>query len=56
VPSFMPEPGGMSVDEVEALFSHLRESATVVGAGLSGLAPEPLNLAPLERLCAALGL
>jgi arginase len=56
VASFMPEPGGLGVDEVEALFSHLREEATVVGAGFSGLAPEPRNLAPLERLCRALGL
>jgi arginase len=54
VRSFMPEPGGLGVDEVEALFAHLRERAVVVGAGLSGLAPEPLNVAPLERLCAAL--
>jgi arginase len=54
--SFMPEPGGLSVAEVEALFSRLREHATVVGAGLSGLAPEPRNVAPIERLCGALGL
>jgi arginase len=54
--SFMPEPGGPSVAEVEALFSSLRERATVVGAGLSGLTAEPRNLAPIERLCGALGL
>jgi arginase len=54
VRSFMPEPGGLGVDEVETLFARLRERAVVVGAGLSGLAPEPLNVAPLERLCAAL--
>jgi proteasome accessory factor C len=30
VQSFMPEPGGLRVDEVEALFSRLREERTVV--------------------------
>ena len=56
VTSFMPEPGGLRVDEVEALFGELRRRATVVGVGLSGLAPEPRNVPPLVRLCAALGL
>jgi hypothetical protein len=27
----------------------------VVGAGLTGLAPDPANVEKLERLCAALG-
>ena len=56
VQSFMPEPGGLRVDEVEQLFTRLREHATVLGAGLSGLAPSPQNVRPLTRLCAALGL
>jgi arginase family enzyme len=54
--SFMPEPGGLGVDEVERLFRRLSERATVVGAGLSGLAPDPLNVAQAERLCRALRL
>jgi arginase len=54
--SFMPEPGGLRVDEAEALFAELRDRTSVVGAGLTGLAPEPRNVPPLVRLCAALGL
>jgi arginase len=56
VRSFMPEPGGLSVAEVEELFEDLRERSTVLGAGLSGLAPDPANVEPLTRLCRALGL
>ncbi|MDQ5820687.1 MAG: arginase family protein [Actinomycetota bacterium] len=56
VPSFMPEPGGLSVDEVDTLFKRLSRQATVVGAGLTGLRPEPLSIGPLERLTASLGL
>ena len=54
VASFMPEPGGLRVADVERLFIRLR--GHVVGAGLTGLAPDPRNVAPLERLCTALGL
>ena len=56
VASFMPEPAGLRVDDVEALFARVRARAAVVGAGLSGLAPDPASVAPLERLCTALGL
>jgi arginase len=56
VTSFMPEPNGFRVEEVESLFGDLREHATVVGAGLTGLTPDPANVPSLERLCAALGL
>ena len=56
VPSFMPEPGGLSVEEVDALFKRLAAQGTVVGAGITGLRPEPLNVGPLERLTATLGL
>jgi arginase len=56
VSSFMPEPGGLAVEEVDALFGRVRGRAAVVGAGLTGLAPDPANVAPLERLCATLGL
>ncbi|HLX20168.1 MAG TPA: arginase family protein [Gaiellaceae bacterium] len=50
---FMPEPGGMTVARVESLLIGLR--GRVAGAGLSGLAPDPGNVEPLERLCTALG-
>ena len=52
----MPEPGGYSVDQTEALFVEIAQRAPVLGAGLSGLAAEPSNVGPLARLCAALGL
>jgi arginase family enzyme len=54
--SFMPEPGGLRIDEVEALFGEVRGRGALVGAGLTGLAPDPASLPALERLCSALGL
>lgn len=56
VPSFMPEPGGLSVAEVDALLARVAEQGTVVGAGLTGLRPEPLSIGPLERFAATLRL
>jgi arginase len=56
VRSFMPEPGGLSLDEVEELFRAITDRAPVLGAGLSGLAAEPSNVEPLTRLVGALGL
>jgi len=54
---FMPEPGGPTVAEVERLLGGIREGpVAVAGLGLTGLAPDPANIEPLERLCAALGL
>jgi arginase family enzyme len=54
---FMPEPGGPSLAAVERIFVSIRESGIpLAGAGLTGLAPDPANIEPLERLCAALGL
>jgi arginase family enzyme len=54
--SFMPEPGGPTLDELERVLGRIRERGTVVGAGLTGLAPEPANVEKVERLIAALGL
>ena len=56
VGSFMPVQGGISVAEAEKLLSGIGRNATVVGAGLTGLLPEPRNVEPAVRLCAALGL
>ena len=53
---FMPEPGGPSLGEVETLLCRLRDRGAVVGAGLTGLAPDPANVEKLERLTATLGL
>jgi arginase len=52
---FMPEPGGPSLDELEQLLAEVRESGKFVGAGFTGLAPDPANVEKLERLAAALG-
>jgi arginase len=52
---FMPEPGGPTIAEVEKLLCGLRDRGVVVGAGLTGLAPDPANVEKLERLSTALG-
>jgi arginase len=52
---FMPEPGGPSLAQVERLLIGIREGADIVGAGLTGLAPDPANIERLERLTTALG-
>ena len=52
---FMPEPGGPTIAEVEKLLCGLRDRGVVVGAGLTGLAPDPANIEKLERLSTALG-
>lgn len=56
VASFMPEEGGLPLAEVEALLARVAGKTTVLGAGLSGLAPEERNVEPLTRLCSALSL
>jgi arginase len=56
VASFMPEPGGLGVAEVERIFRELAATVPILGVGLSGLLPEERNLVPLTRLLAALGL
>jgi arginase family enzyme len=53
--SWMPEPGGPSVAEIEKLLCGLRDRGAVVGAGFSGLAPAAANVEKLERLATALG-
>jgi arginase len=52
---FMPEPGGPSLVDVERLLADVRESGKLVGAGFTGLAPDPANVEKLHRLTAALG-
>jgi arginase len=53
---FMPEPDGLSLDEVEAILRSVEERASVLGAGFTGLSFEPTNVEPLARLAAALKL
>jgi arginase len=52
---YMPEPNGLTIAEVEKLLCGLRDRGVVVGAGFSGLAPDPANVEKLERLSTALG-
>ena len=54
--SWMPEPGGPTVADVERDFGRIRASGALVGAGLTGLTPAAGNVEKLERLTAALGL
>ena len=56
VASFMPEPGGLTLAEARKLLGDVSSRATVIGAGLSGLASEPANVKPLTDLLQALGL
>ncbi len=52
---FMPEPDGPSLAELEGLLQRVEESGKLVGLGFTGLAPDPANVATLERLAEALG-
>jgi arginase len=53
---FMPEPGGPRLADLERALGRIREGGTVVGAGVTGLAPDPANVEKVERLTTALGL
>jgi arginase family enzyme len=53
---FMPEPGGFTVLEALALLRRIAAGRPVAGVGLTGLGPEPENVAPVARLAAAAGL
>jgi arginase len=53
---FMPEPGGPTLDEVEALLQRVAAKARLAGVGVTGLRPDPRNVEPVTRLLAALGL
>jgi hypothetical protein len=52
----MPEPSGPSLAEGEELLRELAGRTTLLGAGISGLRPDEANIAPVTRLCRALGL
>jgi arginase family enzyme len=53
---FMPEPDGLSLDQLERLLRGIAGRLPVAGAGLSGLVRDPANEPKLVRLCTALGL
>lgn len=50
---FMPEPGGMSLAELEGLLASIPDP---IGAGFSGLVPSARNADPVVRLGRALGM
>jgi len=51
---FMPEEGGPSLHDVEALLAELAGQARIAGAGVTGLRPDPRNVEPVARLLASL--
>jgi arginase len=53
---FMPEPGGLKLEEVERLFGDVQKRSPVFGAGFTALVPDERNLGPVTRLAHALGL
>jgi arginase family enzyme len=53
---FMPEPDGLSRQEVERILRGLAGRTKVLGAGFTGLTFEPSNVEPLTGFAAALGL
>ncbi len=53
---FFPEPGGLRLEQLEALLRDVAERSRVAGAGLSGLVAAPESEPKLARLCVALGL
>ncbi|HEY3070706.1 MAG TPA: arginase family protein [Gaiellaceae bacterium] len=56
IAAYMPEPGGLTIAETRAVLEGIAVAKRVAGVGLSGLAADPGNAAPLARLCSALGL
>jgi len=53
---FMPEPNGLSLDDVERLLGRIAGSTRVAGAGFTGLVRDRANEPLLERFALALGL
>ena len=53
---FMPEPGGPSASEVEAILRDVSSRAPLAGIGVTGLRPGARNLPLVERLLTAAGL
>jgi arginase len=53
---FMPEPDGISSQEVERILREVAGRTRVLGGGFTGLTFEPSNIEPLTRFAAALGL
>jgi arginase len=56
VEAFMPEPGGPTVDGVEAVLRDVAGRVSIAGAGVTGSLPKESNVPVATRLLAALGL
>ena len=56
VACFMPEPGGLSLEEAERVLRDVAARTRVAGAGVTGLVPEPSNVGVLVRLLETMGL
>jgi len=52
---FMPEPGGPSANEVEAILRDVASRAPLAGLGVTGLRPDARNLPLVQRLLTAAG-
>jgi arginase family enzyme len=55
VSSFMPEPNGMSLSEVEQVVHGARQERQILGAGFSGLRRDERNVPAVARLASAAG-
>jgi arginase len=53
---FMPEPDGLSRQDVERILADVAGRTKVLGAGFTGLTFERSNIEPLKGFAAALGL
>jgi arginase len=53
---FMPEPGGISLDEAVAIVERVSARVPVLGLGLTALVSAPENVPKLLRVCDAAGL
>ena len=51
-----PEPGGLRLDELEALLRDVAARTRIAGLGFTGLVRDPANEPKLARLATALGL
>jgi arginase len=56
VVSFMPEPGGLTLVEALSIVKEVASAKPIAGVGFTGLAPDPVNVPALTRVCGALGL
>ena len=53
---FMPQPGGISLDEAVAIVQGVSDRVPILGLGLTGLVAAAENIPRLVRLCNAAGL